>query len=548
MNTITVSPPEYLILQPAQELQILKDKSDEVLLEAALNALAKAMKAMNFYPPEHPLRDESFSSALSLLKPFLEEKELILIWSRDGCTIDERTYAKNSSATARSLAREMLTRKLQRLIILPGLLIKDLKTFLEIVTTDPANIYAGGGIERVMLEAGITTICANEVNLSLLRGANQEGSEDEEAELLPSGGDEQDEDEDSVEEEPEESMPIEFSMLGIDILLGMLKAENRETQFLQLAREVIDSAEELKRQEAFDTLMPVIEALLEIHSAEGRSAAQKEFIRYSLEQITNGAMTTFLLDRIEERAAENETMLDNLCATIGQSLAYPLIQRLCVTESLHTRKTIAIALTRSGEAAISALVSTLKDERWYVVRNMVTILGEIISPDSLKALQQTAEHPEPKVRKEVVKSLVKIAPQGGERTLVAMLEDSDREVVRQVIFSLGAIHSKAAVRPLLEIVTASDTFLKELELKKLAVSALGKIGDRQATEPLLDILHVRGWLAPRRWLELKATTATALGQMGDENALPSLKRLSKHDSSFGIACSDAADNIELVVK
>lgn len=534
-------------MHPGQESQISKDKSDEVLLDAALNAMAKAMKAMNFYPPEHPLRDESFSSALSQLKPLLTDKELILVWSRDGCTLDERAGAKNSSATARSLAREMLTRKLQRLIILPALLIKDLKAFLEIATTDPANLYAGGGIETVMLKAGITTICANEVNLSLLRGTSQEGSEDEEA-LVPAGGDEQAEDEDSAEEDPEAPMPIEFSMLGIDILLGMLKTENRETQFLQLAREIIDSAEELKRQEAFDTLMPVIETLLEIHSAGDRSAAQKEFLRYSLEQITNGTMTTYLLDRIEERTAKNEIMLDSLCATIGQSLAYPLIQRLCVTESLHTRKTIAIALTRSGEAAISALVSTLKDERWYVVRNMVTILGEINSPDSLRALQQTAEHPEPKVRKEVVKSLVKSAPQGGERTLVAMLDDSDREVVRQVIFSLGAIHSKAAVRPLLEIVTASDAFLKELELKKLAVSALGKIGDRQATEPLLDILHVRGWLAPRRWLELKTTTATALGQMGDESALPALKRLSRHDSSFGIACSDAADNIERVVK
>lgn len=535
-------------MQSGQEIQISADKSEELLLDAALNALAKAMKSMNFYPPEHPLRDESISSALAQLKPLLVGQELILIWSRDGCTLAERTPAKSTSVTARSLAREMLTRKLQRLIILPGLSMNDLKAFLSIITTDPENVSAGGGIETVMLNAGITTICANEVNLSLLRGASHEGSEEEEAAVVPNEGDDQTEEEDSAEEEPEEPMPLEFSTLGIDILLGMLKAETRETQFLQLAREVIDSAEELKRQEAFGSLLPVIEALLEIHVAEGRSPAQREFIRYSLEQITSGTMTTYLMDRIEERAKENEIMLDSLCSTIGQSLAYPLIQRLCVTESLHTRKTIAIALTRSGEAAISALVSTLKDERWYVVRNMVTILGEISSPDSRKALQQTAEHPEPKVRKEVVKSLVKIAPQGGERTLIAMLDDSDRDVVRHVIFSLGAIRSKPAVKPLLDIVTESDTFLKNLEIKKLAVSALGKIGDRLATEPLLDILAVRGWFAPRRWLELKTATAAALGQLGDENALPVLKRLSRHDSPFGVACSDAADNIERVVK
>jgi len=447
----------------------------------------------------------------------------------------------------------MLRRKLQRLIILPELSLKDLRAFLEVVTTESEDVFAKGGVESVMRKAGITTIFANEVDLSLLRGLADEGINYDEEPLVAAGGDEQAEDEPVEEEAPAEeeadsSADLQFSMLGIDILLGMLKAETRETPFLQLAREVMESAEELKRQEAFDALLPVIEALLDIHNAEGRAASQKEFIRYSLEQIASGSMTVYLLDRIEEYAAEKEVMIDSLCAVIGQSFAYPLIQRLCVAESLHTRKAIARALTLSGEGAIAALVSMLKDERWYVVRNMVTILGEIASPDSLRALQQTAIHPEAKVRKEVVKSLVKIAPQACENTLVSMLADSDREVVRQVIFSLGVLRSKAAVRPLLDIATSADAFLKELELKKLAVSALGRIGDRQATAPLLDILATIGWLAPLRWMELKTAVAVALGQLGDESALPLLKKLAKRDSTLGEACSDAADNLERVVR
>ena len=540
------------IVLASQEISLSEDKNSEALLETALNALAKALKAINFYPAEHPLRDESVSSALLSLIALTEKKELILLWSRDSCALAERAPAKSTSATAKTLAREMLMRKLQRLIILPELSLQDLQAFLVVVTTEPEDVFAKGGIETVMRKAGITTIFANEVDLSLLRGLANEGSDFAEEPLVAAGGDEQADDEppeeEPLEEETENPADLQFSLLGIDILLGMLKAETRETPFLQLAREVMESAEELKRQEAFAALLPVIGALLEIHNTEGRAASQKEFIRYSLEQIASGSMTVYLLDRIEERAAENEVMFDSLCGVIGQSFAYPLIQRLCVAESLHTRKAIARALTRSGEGAIAALVPMLKDERWYVVRNMVTILGEIAFPDSLRALQQTALHPEAKVRKEVVKSLVKIAPQAGENTLVSMLADSDREVVRQVIFSLGVLRSRAAVRPLLNIVTAADAFLKELELKKLAVSALGRIGDRQATGPLLDILETIGWLAPLRWAELKTAVAVALGQLGDESALPLLKKLAKRDSPLGDACSDAADNLERVVK
>lgn len=532
--------------------QILKPNSDpdeNVLFDAALNALAKAMKAMNFYPPDHPQREESLASVFAQLTSLVRDKELILLWSRDACTVADRYGLKNSSATAKALAREMLTRKLQRLIILQRLSRQDLKDFLSIVTADPAGIYASGGIEAEMLRAGITTIGVNEVDLSLLRGMHPMGDAGvtEEVAVEPPATGEQ-EPEETVEEEIEEQADIQFSLLGMDILLGMLKAEPRETQFLQLAREVIEAAEELKRQEAFENLLPVLETLLEVHSTELRPVTQKEFIRYALEQIINGAMTTYLLDRIEERSAENELMLDNLCALIGQTLAYPLIQRLCVSESLHTRKTIAIALTISGEAAIPALITMLKDERWYVVRNIVTIIGEIGSDDAISALKMTARHPEPKVRKEIIKSFMKIDPQAAEATLISLMDDEDSDVVRQAIYCLGASRSKAAVKPLLDIISVSDAFLKELPLKKQALAALGRIGDRQATDSLLHIIVTIGWLAPGRWQELKIAAAAALGQLGDEAAIPLLKKFARRNSPFGIACGDAADNLERLAR
>ena len=527
----------------------MEDKDYEVLLEATVNALAKALKAINFYPSEHPLRDESVSCALLALEPLLSDKELILVWSRDYCSIAEITSVKSSSLTTKALAREMLKRKLQRLIIIPEVSVKDLRVFLEILTSEPENVFAAGGIEAVMLKAGITTIFANEIDLSLLRGLAKEGNEYDPAQLVAAGEDEDPPVDDAPpEDEMENPLDIEFSMLGIDIILGMLKAETRENPFIQLAREVMESAEELKRQGAFDALLSVLGALLEIYNTENREASQKEFIRYTLEQVASGSMTVYLLDKIEERAIENEIVLDDLCAAIGKSFAYPLIQRLCVVESLHTRKAIALALTRSGVGALPALISMLKDERWYVVRNMVTILAGIASPDSLKALQQTATHPETKVRKEVAKSLAKIAARAGENSLVSMLADTDKEVVRQVIFSLGALRSKSAINPLLDILLASDVFLKDLEIKKLAVAALGRIGDKQATEPLLNILDTIGWLAPLRWMELKTAVAAALGQLGDESALPYLKKLALRDTPLGEACSDAADNLERIVK
>jgi len=521
-------------------------------LEPMLNALAKALKAMTFYPAGHPQRKESVAAAHKQITPFTEDGELVILWSRDGCAIADNPEIKSRSVTAKALTREMLTRKLQRLIILPELTEKDLLTFLSLITTEAATIHANGGIEVEMTRAGICTIGANEVDLTTLRGMQDEMEQPEE--LVPENGlpdaeeDEEEEEPPPPEEEEEETQDIQFSLLGLDILLGMLKAEKNEHKYLQLAREVIDAAEGLKRQEAFDTLFPALETLLDEYATDSRPATQKEYIRYTLEQIASGGMTTYILDRIEERSADNELLLDRLCATIGQSLAYPLIQRLCVVETLHARKTIAIALTSAGETAIPALLPMLKDDRWYVVRNMVTILGEIGSPEAVKALQISARHPEPKVRKEIIKAFMKINGSAGESALLTLMEDEDEEVVKQAIHALGVIRSKAALGPLIDIVTVSDMFLKDLTMKKHAVLALGRIGDRQATAPILDLLECRGWLAPVRWQELKIAAATALGQLGDDTALPLLKKLARRNSPLGNACSDAADNLERLAK
>jgi HEAT repeat protein len=523
--------------------------SEDILLENLLNSLAKALKAITFYPSDHPQRDECITMVFTQAGPLIGNQELVLLWSKDACTIADMPDIISRSATAKTLAREMLKRKLQRLIILPRLSLPDLKSFLTIMTIDPAVIYADGGIEAEMLRAGITTIGANEVDLTLLKGLEQEEEAETPEEAQDEQADQEEPEQDEKPEEEEEELPdIQFSVLGLDILIGMLKAEKNDLKFQQLAREVIGAAEELKRQDAFETLLPALDDLLAVHAAEDKPTSQKEFIHYTIEQIAGGAMTTFLLDLIEERSAENENFLDRLCSAIGQTLAYPLIQRLCVAESLHARKTIAIALTSSGEAAIPAIIPMLKDERWYVVRNMVTILGEIGSAETVGALQQAARHPEPKVRKEVIKSFLKINTPAIENTLISFIADEDEDVVRQAIFSLGAIRSKAAVRPLLDIVNASDVFLKDLALKKQALVALGRIGDKQATTALMDLIGMRGWLAPVRWQEFKIAIAKTLGHLGDETAIPLLKKMARKNTPVGIACSDAADNLERLAK
>jgi HEAT repeat protein len=287
-----------------------------------------------------------------------------------------------------------------------------------------------------------------------------------------------------------------------------------------------------------------MQGLLEQTDDQRRSTIQREYASFSLEQITAGPTTDFLLQQLEQRDPSGSEMIYRVLRQLGTKVVYVLVQRLCIANSLLARKALATAIIKIGPAAIPPLVAALQDERWYVVRNMVAILGEICSQECVGELQHAVNHADPRVRKETIRSLLNIGGKEAESTIIDMLDDRDTTIVKQAILSLGIMKSQLAVQPLIGIVAQRDLFMKSLPLKKEALQALGRIGDRRATPYLTGLLQKWHWFAWSRWQELKIAAAAALGQLGDEAAIPALKARMSAGGGLGRACGEAVDNIE----
>jgi len=112
--------------------------------------------------------------------------------------------------------------------------------------------------------------------------------------------------------------------------------------------------------------------------------------------------------------------------------------------------------------------------------------------------------------------------------LIALVDD-DRPMpfadVLAAVIALGALHDARATMPLLR--QLDRFYLAEAEVhmatehyqvfpqRQLVITALGKIGDRQAVEPLMAMLG-------RGTMQERAAAAWALGQLGDPRAVASL--------------------------
>lgn len=509
---------------------------------AALADIYKALKAITFYPKGHPLRADNLQQALASMVNLLNGRELVLGINRHGFATTDGCAQIDQNPMAHTLARELFVRRVQRLVFLEDLSLNDLQSFLFLLTIDTKKIVGSGGMESLMARRGIKTIWANEIDLSAIWQKRQ-ALEASDSPLFS------DDEEGLFAETQVEELPAdvdEIATLSLGALLERMASEQDDNSYLQMARTLATKAELLKGTGSFADLLPVLEGLLDQSALGTKSTIQREYAIFTLEQVAGGKMTDFLLLQMENREFQEPERIHRILRQLGEKVAYVIIQRLCIADGLFARKALATALIKIGSAAVAPLVAMLQDERWYVVRNMVAILGEIGSGDCTAALKATAYHADERVRKETIRSLVKIGGKEAEAIIIGLLADRDISITRQAILSLGIMKSKLAVQPLIEIVGERDLFLSSLAVKKEALQAIGRIGDRRATSHLLSLLESQHLMVWNRWEELKVHAAAALGQLGDESALPALKERAARGGRLASVCREAVDNIERV--
>ncbi|WP_298437142.1 HEAT repeat domain-containing protein [Geobacter sp.] len=526
---------------------------------APLAELHKALKALGFYPDGHPRRAEAMERACRLLRDAMGGAELVLVIGKAGFLATDGGAAVEQNPMTLALARELFIRRVRRLTILPDLSGADLTAFLSLLTLDHRAIPAAGGMEGAMAGKGITTIWANELDLTeILR--KRRAFEAAAGEATPEGpaaaGESGEPPLPAGAVEAAAEIPLSFGVLGtfdelsapeppppggeVEELLARLDLEYADDRYGELARLLVEECDRLKEREEFGRLLPILDGLLGQGWNRAKSLVKRSYALLAFEQAASGAMVEYLARLLEETGGDERELLYAIFRQLGYQAVDPLIERLALAETLAARRNLAAALVAVGEEAAGLLAERLGDERWYVVRNVASILGEIGAAECVAPLAEVLGHPDGRVRREVVRSLAMIGGAGAEAALIGLLGDPDPSVARQAVVSLGQMRSRSAVEPLCALIADYDPLLRSLPLKKEAVQALGRIGDRRAVPALSELFDGRRLLARQRWEELRIAAASALGLLGDPLPLLILERFAGGGGRLAVACGEAA--------
>ena len=255
-----------------------------------------------------------------------------------------------------------------------------------------------------------------------------------------------------------------------------------------------------------------------------------------LEQAPEG---TSAAAELWERAMSPETMawvlskepvdfatVDRLLPRMRERAIEPLLDALAEAEVRATRRAILDRLIGLGPALGPSITTRLADERWYVKRNLLSLLEELpVLPVGFSALEWLG-HPDARVRLEAFKIGLK-APADRDRVISQALADPEHRLVRLALLAVGR-GAPAAALPRVVALAQNRQLAQDLRLQSIRV--LGSSSSAQALDVLLSFtdggrsLFGRQKLLPKSRELVAALAALATGWGHEPRAMAVLAR------------------------
>jgi len=191
---------------------------------------------------------------------------------------------------------------------------------------------------------------------------------------------------------------------GFAVRVELLLSEKRDPDFLDLLAALEEAIPRLIDERDFELLDRVLSSFLaasESGSPTRRGAANDALHAVDFHRVVDAVLAG-------PGALEEETGGAALLSKHGSLAAEALLRRLQEEERPGRRKILLALVLRLGEKAVPPILSRIRGQRWFFLRNLCFLLGEIGSPAGIPALVGLLSAREPKVRREAIQALGKI--------------------------------------------------------------------------------------------------------------------------------------------
>ncbi|MBN1957515.1 MAG: hypothetical protein JXQ81_00955 [Desulfuromonadales bacterium] len=217
-----------------------------------------------------------------------------------------------------------------------------------------------------------------------------------------------------------------------------------------------------------------------------------------LAEHTGDVFMNLVLDSIELWGKDK---YDDICAyikEIGEPYTELLIERLANDEQMSQRKTWMKLLVELGKKGHQIIFQHLDDKRWYLIRNLLIVLGKQREAMPMKAVHQLTAHPHPKVRQEAIRILFRLNPATANRLLLKELSSGNRQSLPAAVQLAEISQDDKVLNQLHHLLQSEGHTEEDFALKKQILNTLAFLGRPESIPVLAKLLKKRGFIRSRR--------------------------------------------------
>lgn len=245
---------------------------------------------------------------------------------------------------------------------------------------------------------------------------------------------------------------------------------------------------------------------------------------------------------LDESRSEELGRFAGLAVGIGKPAIDLTLAILVRSQRTRTRAAMTTSLIYLCADDPQILSPYLADPRWYVVRNIVFILGQIGGPGVVDLLRLAAQHQEPRVRRQVVQSLGGVAEAERLPLLLSWLDTPDPQILSTTLQILVRDRNVTVAKAILSRIEAAGFEGRSDYSQRALLSALAEVADDAAIPALEALLNRTGWLA--RKSVARTGAARTLLRLGTPKALEVVEAgLRSKNRLVREACTEAGGKV-----
>lgn len=511
-----------------------------------IQILLRAKKNLRIYPPNNPIFSKTIEDAFRKMEEFLSMTDEFKLRIKQNELFFEKASIYQNASKEDNLALFFFKDGLREITFKRGLTIEEMHDFLDVISFDFEREDSEDDVITLLWEKDFKNIKYVVDETVLTEDDNYEEEASKTArEVVPTEDDLKKAYEDAtlVEELKEVNlMPITDRDLEALVKEFEKDSYGKREKLMEILFDMFRNAETpAENEDIISILKGAVEFSIKHGDLEGavdvlrktteimNSSDATDEIKKNIAGIFSAAGSDDVIKTIGELldsgAVVNESTFNDFVAFLGRNAIQPFMSVLGDLKTINARKTVINALTALGSKDILALAKGLKDDRWYVVRNIIYILRRIGDKRAVEHLTKAVRHSDVRVRKEALKALGELGGQGVLQPIRESLDDPDVTVRSSAVRALSSLGTDYAKRILIERVNDGKFKNAEFAEKKEYYEALARWKDAEVFDFLMKTLKKTTLFGRAKNDENRACAALALGLVGNKEALQSLYKL-----------------------